>query len=116
MPLFPTGRYAPSEGLLYSALAAYQLLWCGLSLLQDRFEFDCIGAVVAPGFLATRAVPQLASRISPWDTAAALFGYYLARDLPVRRASLSQTALTSAVEAGPLLWCCARHLWHGAPP
>lgn len=39
--------------------------------------------VVAPGFLGVRALPVLASRISAWDTAAALFGYFLARRLPV---------------------------------
>jgi hypothetical protein len=77
---------APATLRLVCLLACpgrYQLAWSALSLLSSRFEFDRVGAVIGPAFLATRALPPLASRISAFDTATGLFGYYLARELPV---------------------------------
>lgn len=80
-----TCRNAPTPGLLYSVLAIYQLLWTALGALTGSFGFDRVATVVGPAFLATQALPQLASRVSAWDTAAALFGFFLARGLPVSK-------------------------------
>lgn len=106
-------RYTPTPELLFTGLAGYQLLWSALALLTSKFEFDRVGAVIAPIFLSVRALAQLASRISPLDTANGLFGYYLARDLPVSARTLP-ACLRFASGAMSICFSCPQLQQHGS--
>lgn len=52
--------------------------------LHPQLEFDGVGTVIGPAYLAVQAMGGLGSFLSPLNVATALFGVFLSYRLPVR--------------------------------